>query len=118
MGTEVGPDDIAAAGGTVKLKIESNKPGAPDVSQHKAPSYRVRKSIVTARVKLGATSQIFEKYDLTEDVLGTGTRSAPAAVGGCLTADSIYLHHLPPPSQEYRAQYVWRSRRIPVADLR
>lgn len=47
-----------------------------DVPNNKAPAYRVRKSIVTARVKLGSTSQIFDKYEVTDDVLGTGISGA------------------------------------------
>eukprot|EP01054_Gregarina_sp_Poly1_P004674 Gregarina_sp_Poly_1__4673@NODE_2498_length_2057_cov_137_763317_g1587_i0_p1_GENE_NODE_2498_length_2057_cov_137_763317_g1587_i0NODE_2498_length_2057_cov_137_763317_g1587_i0_p1_ORF_typecomplete_len552_score90_59Pkinase/PF00069_25/1_9e70Pkinase_Tyr/PF07714_17/5_2e41EFhand_7/PF13499_6/1_6e10EFhand_7/PF13499_6/0_0022Kinaselike/PF14531_6/1_5e12EFhand_6/PF13405_6/0_0014EFhand_6/PF13405_6/1_5e02EFhand_6/PF13405_6/0_00021EFhand_11/PF08976_11/2_4e07EFhand_11/PF08976_11/0_83Kdo/PF06293_14/5_3e10EFhand_8/PF1 len=50
--------------------------GAADISTMKAPSYRVRKSILTARVKIGESNRIFHKYHLTDDILGTGISGA------------------------------------------
>eukprot|EP01053_Blabericola_migrator_P002976 Blabericola_migrator_1__2975@NODE_185_length_11802_cov_66_327567_g160_i0_p3_GENE_NODE_185_length_11802_cov_66_327567_g160_i0NODE_185_length_11802_cov_66_327567_g160_i0_p3_ORF_typecomplete_len598_score104_86Pkinase/PF00069_25/4_2e71Pkinase_Tyr/PF07714_17/3_8e41EFhand_7/PF13499_6/1_5e09EFhand_7/PF13499_6/5_7e07EFhand_6/PF13405_6/0_0031EFhand_6/PF13405_6/1_7e02EFhand_6/PF13405_6/1_7e06EFhand_6/PF13405_6/10Kinaselike/PF14531_6/1_1e13Kinaselike/PF14531_6/1_2e03EFhand_11/PF08976_11/2_4e06EFhand_11/PF0 len=47
-----------------------------DISTAKAPSYKVRKSILTARVKIGETNLIFQKYHLTDDILGTGISGA------------------------------------------
>eukprot|EP01056_Protomagalhaensia_sp_Gyna25_P000727 Protomagalhaensia_sp_Gyna_25__726@NODE_1343_length_1924_cov_27_212202_g1075_i0_p1_GENE_NODE_1343_length_1924_cov_27_212202_g1075_i0NODE_1343_length_1924_cov_27_212202_g1075_i0_p1_ORF_typecomplete_len587_score113_89Pkinase/PF00069_25/3_9e70Pkinase_Tyr/PF07714_17/1_1e41EFhand_7/PF13499_6/3_3e09EFhand_7/PF13499_6/5_8e07Kinaselike/PF14531_6/1_2e13EFhand_6/PF13405_6/0_0043EFhand_6/PF13405_6/6_2e02EFhand_6/PF13405_6/3_1e05EFhand_6/PF13405_6/1e02EFhand_11/PF08976_11/2_9e05EFhand_11/PF08976_11/0_011EFha len=47
-----------------------------DISTAKAPSYKVRKSILTSRVKLGESNQIFDKYTFTEDILGTGISGA------------------------------------------
>ncbi|EZG67509.1 protein kinase domain protein [Gregarina niphandrodes] len=41
-------------------------------TEGKPPAYHVRRSIATARVHIGSTEQVYEKYELSDEILGTG----------------------------------------------